>query len=181
MNKIKHITQTHIAVPPYCILPKKLKNNLSGRFIFTESSKYDLKSNDQYDWNKMCGIKIGLLSQEKDGTMIGWRYADNKFQIALYVHGGVKQKGFVGSGNAFVSETIIDIPINTECYFNIVINKDYAELIVQVPLPADSLRRFTTYTINIERKNGFTSGYLINSWFGGQRTANCSYLLRLNL
>lgn len=46
------------------------------RLIFTDESKYDLKSNDQLDWNKVIG-RGGLKyknGKRKDEQFLVWRY-----------------------------------------------------------------------------------------------------------
>ena len=81
---------THFAIP----------NNF-GYFItetvgtgtFTTNSAYDLKDDDQYDWNKFTGIAFTPLEPDRNSAMVGWRYNLNtqEFEIAPFYNADKKR------------------------------------------------------------------------------------------
>jgi hypothetical protein len=72
--------------------PYKLKigklSYIKSDYLFDLAAAYDLKSNDQLDWNKLTGISFYLLSSTKNSAMIGWRYntESNRFEFCAYCH-----------------------------------------------------------------------------------------------
>ncbi len=60
-----------------------------GKFVwrvkFTESCRYDLHGDDQYDTNKLCGIGY-LWHHHKDSARFGWRYIPTLQQIELLTY-----------------------------------------------------------------------------------------------
>lgn len=56
-------------------------------FSFIYESIYDLKDNDQLDWNKLCGVTMSLIPN-KQAAMIGWRYnvAEDLFEVLPYIN-----------------------------------------------------------------------------------------------
>lgn len=61
---------TNLGLPP-AIAP--LVRRVTGDATFTADSVYDLKSVDQYDWNKLTGIGFSIPANI-DSIQIGWRY-----------------------------------------------------------------------------------------------------------
>ena len=49
---------------------KILKNKIKYKILFDESSQYDLKSNDQYDINKLFGISYGFFFEKPIKSLI---------------------------------------------------------------------------------------------------------------
>lgn len=74
---------THFAIP-----------NNSGLFVkqtvgtgtFTTDSAYDLKDDDQFDWNKFTGITFTPLEPDRNSAMVGWRFnlRTQEFEIAPF-------------------------------------------------------------------------------------------------
>lgn len=58
------------------------KTSFTWNVKFTESCRYDLKSEDQYDTNKLCGIGY-LPGHHIDSARFGWRYWEVNGQIEL--------------------------------------------------------------------------------------------------
>lgn len=59
---------------------------VSGTGTFTPNSAYDLKDEDQFDWNKFTGIAFTPLEPDRNSVMVGWRYnlASQDFEIAPF-------------------------------------------------------------------------------------------------
>lgn len=79
--------------------PRRIRFTKNPRRItwtvkFDENCNYVLKnadgsiSNDQKDWNKLCGIFFALFNTRKDTAMMGWRYnvEDDIIELAPYYH-----------------------------------------------------------------------------------------------
>lgn len=74
---------THFAIPNnFGFFVKQV----SGTGTFTSDSVYDLKDEDQYDWNKFTGIAFTPLEPDRDSVMVGWRYnlTTQQFEIAPF-------------------------------------------------------------------------------------------------
>ena len=46
-----------------------------------DSMKYDHGINDQFDWNKLFGLKVNYFKPHKDSMMWAWRYNPNKDEL----------------------------------------------------------------------------------------------------
>ena len=59
---------------------------VTGTGTFTANTVYDLKDEDQYDWNKFTGIAFTPLEPDRDSAMVGWRYnlVSQEFEIAPF-------------------------------------------------------------------------------------------------
>ncbi len=74
---------THFAIPnSFGYFTKKV----SGTGTFTADTVYDLKDEDQYDWNKFTGIAFTPLEPDRNSVMVGWRYnlTSQEFEIAPF-------------------------------------------------------------------------------------------------
>ena len=74
---------THFAIPNsfgYFI------QKVEGTGTFTDDTVYDLKDEDQRDWNKFTGIAFTPLEPDRNSVMVGWRYnlASQEFEIAPF-------------------------------------------------------------------------------------------------
>jgi len=74
---------THFAIPnSFAYFTKKV----GGTGTFTADTVYDLKDEDQYDWNKFTGIAFTPLEPDRNSVMVGWRYnlISQEFEIAPF-------------------------------------------------------------------------------------------------
>ena len=62
---------THFAIPNRWALWVK---KVSGDATFIPDSAYDLKDEDQYDWNKLAGITFTPWRPERNASIVVWRY-----------------------------------------------------------------------------------------------------------
>lgn len=85
---------------------------------FTESCRYDLGNDDQFDTNKLIGIGY-LPGHHKDSARFGWRYWTERKEIELsaycYVNGRreIKHVCFCQIGKEYK----IHLAINKQTYF----------------------------------------------------------------
>ena len=54
--------------------PKRIKGDLTYRVRFNDSARYEHGDLDQYDWNKLFGVKKRFFSPMQNSIMKGWRY-----------------------------------------------------------------------------------------------------------
>ena len=74
---------THFAIPnSFGYFIKKV----GGTGTFTADTVYDLKDEDQKDWNKFTGIAFTPLEPDRNSVMVGWRYnlVSQEFEIAPF-------------------------------------------------------------------------------------------------
>ncbi len=157
MQKIIHKKNRHRS-SPYCLKVGKITER-SYRYYFDEAAKYDLKGEDQFDWNKLFGISFHIFTSHRNSVMIGWRYNIDRdhFEFNSYCHidGSVRR-----SSTLFVLETSgaidLKIRIEGESVFLTFSNPDrpsHGILTHRVDFPGKLNRR---------RRN-------IEAWFGGNK------------
>lgn len=62
---------------------------ITWKVKFTDDSKYVLPSEDQLDWNKLCGLTFSpMFNAKKNSILIGWHYdpVKDEFRITPYLH-----------------------------------------------------------------------------------------------
>jgi hypothetical protein len=139
----------------------------SGDATFTEKSTYDLKDDDQYDWNKLAGITFTPWRPDRNSGMVVWRY---NLQSQMFEVGPFFNVDF-----AYVFPTADEVitvpPEQTFSYFvdydGITVN--YGDRTVFKPTPKDLVPNFWTSA-------------RVTGWFGGNRVAprTISYYQHIN-
>lgn len=78
---------------PLQLIPACFKNIKSGLIFsltkeieFTDSCRYNLHSNDQYDWNKLFGVCAGIFGIHTNSGRFAWRYNNGMIEIAIYTY-----------------------------------------------------------------------------------------------
>lgn len=82
---------------PLQLIPACFRNMKIGKtfkfsktIVFTDSCKYDLKSLDQYDWNKLFGISTERI--HKDSWRFAWRNLNNNsVEVCAYCYDNGKR------------------------------------------------------------------------------------------
>lgn len=77
---------------PACFRNMKIGETFkfSKTVVFTDSCKYDLKSLDQYDWNKLFGISTERI--HKDSWRFAWRNLNNNsVEVCTYCYDNGKR------------------------------------------------------------------------------------------
>ncbi len=71
---------TNLGLPPLTV---PLVRRVTGTATFTADSTYDLKSVDQFDWNKLTGIGFSIPANI-NSIQVGWRYnlATGLFEVS---------------------------------------------------------------------------------------------------
>lgn len=129
---------------------------VSGDATFTADSVYDLKDEDQYDWNKLAGITFTPWRPERDASMVVWRYnlQDNTFEVGP----------FFDNNFAYVFPTEDEIiTVSADETFDYAVDYKgititYGERTVFKPYPEDL-------------KPNFWTSARVTGWFGGSEVA----------
>lgn len=102
---------------PACFKNMKsgLKFSLTKEIEFTDSCRYKLYSDDQYDWNKLFGVCAGIFGVHTNSGRFAWRYSNGMIEIAIYTY-------INGERDASPVKTV---PINKRIKFDIRRNFNY--------------------------------------------------------
>ncbi len=129
---------------------------VSGDATFTADSVYDLKDEDQYDWNKLAGITYTPWRPERNAAMVVWRY---NLQKDVYEVGPFFDDNFA---YVFPSEDqIITVPKDQTFDYSVDyqgITVTYGDRTVFKPYPEDL-------------KPNFWTSARVTGWFGGSEVA----------
>lgn len=159
MKILKILKNKHYSTP-FRIKIHLLKKNIKLKVCFDESAKYNLKSNDQYDINKLFGISYGF--HHRNSARFGWRWDldKEKIEILAYVYRNGKR----------VKEWESDIHIAyIDCFvfYEMEIQKNEKEYIFSLK------KEFSekSYKKSIKHKSKCFFGYELSPYFGGNRKA----------
>lgn len=85
---------------------------------FTDSCRYDLGNEDQFDTNKLVGIGY-LPGHHKDSARFGWRYDIDKGQIEIMAYCYVKGKRVIQSicFCEIGKEYVLQLKVLATCYY----------------------------------------------------------------
>ncbi len=139
----------------------------SGSASFTASSTYDLKDEDQYDWNKLAGITFTPWRPDRNSMMVVWRYnlKADVFEVGPFFN--------VDFGYVFPTpDEIITVPAGETFQFR----TDYDGITV-------TLGNQTVYKARPqELAPNFWTSARVTGWFGGNEVAprTVSYHLQLD-
>lgn len=161
MNSKKHIIYKGLHRP----FPFKIKglNRIEDyifkkTFRFTESCRYNMHTEDQYDWNKLYGVSFGIFGIHKNSARFVWRYdlATQKIEIGAYWY-------IDGYRNYY---TLCSVEINDTINFKMTFLHDSIVFTV-----LDDLMPTSKYVLymneDILEKNRYECGI----YFGGNRRA----------
>ena len=138
----------------------------SGEATFTADSAYDLKDEDQYDWNKLAGITFTPWRPDRNSSMVVWRY---NLQNGMYEIGPFFNVDF-----AYVfpnDDQIITVPADQMFSYTVDytgISGSYGDITVHKATP-------------VALKPNFWTSARVTGWFGGSEVAprTVSYYQRL--
>lgn len=155
---------THFAIPNSFGL---FIRQAAGTGTFTPDSVYDLKDDDQRDWNKFSGIAFTPLEPDRDAAMVGWRYnlTSQEFEIAPFYN--------VNKARILPNERteVISVPAGETFQFLV----DYTG----ITLTYGDTTVFKPYPPGLT-PNLWTAAR-VSGWFGGNEVAprTVSYYLKL--
>jgi len=138
----------------------------SGDATFTADSAYDLKDEDQYDWNKLAGITFTPWRPDRNSSMVVWRY---------HLQNGMYEVGpFFNVDFAYVfpnDDQVITVPADQMFSYTVDYNGisvTYGDITVHKATPVDL-------------KPNFWTSARVTGWFGGSEVAprTVSYYQRL--
>lgn len=130
--------------------------SIHHRVTFFSSCKYDLKSDDNQDVNKLFGI--GYFWNKKHSARFGWNYAfiPDRINIYAYCHiSGVVKWEYICSV-ALNDEYLFMLNINQKSYNFLVIDYDSGSAIVERTIAKGHTKKL---------------GYALGLYFGGNQTA----------
>jgi hypothetical protein len=128
----------------------------SGEATFTADSAYDLKDEDQYDWNKLAGITFTPWRPDRNSSMVVWRY---NLQNGMYEIGPFFDVDFAYVFPA--EDEIITVPADQTFTYSVDYNGisvSYGGQTVYKSTPADLTPNFWTSA-------------RVTGWFGGSEVA----------
>ncbi len=141
------------------LILKPFVRRVRGTCTFTEPF-YDLEDVDQADWNKLIGISFNPLKPDQHAIMIAWRYntITNKVEVGPYfnVNSSRETPERIKSGLLEIHPTIpikFELDYNKIKFWNVITGQ---YIIHQVPTSL---------------KTRFWTSFLVQPWFGGNRTA----------
>ena len=151
-----HYSFTHAGFP--MIFNKTNSKELVWQVNFYDA-KYNLGNDDQFDWNKLCGIKWDYFSPRENALMIGWRYniEGNCFDLCLYVHKD-------GSFNP-PSKPLLSVKKAASCA--LLLSEESNSIMLELTDLETGEQAFEKIEWYL-----FDSAWHVNSWFGGNRTPN---------
>ncbi len=128
----------------------------SGDATFIADSAYDLKDEDQYDWNKLAGITFTPWRPDRNSSMVVWRYnlQNGTFEVGPFFN--------VDFRYVFpTKDEIITVPVDQT--FSYVVDYDgisvsYGDRTVHKATPQDLTPNFWTSA-------------RVTGWFGGNEVA----------
>ena len=141
---------------PLQLIPACFKNMKSGLIFsltkeieFTDSCRYNLRSDDQHDWNKLFGLCRRI---HKDSGRFAWRYnaRTGMIEIAIYTY-------INGERDASLVKTI---PINKRFKFGICRHFNYLSYYINDQLVGESWIGADSHTL-----------WGCGLYFGGNRRA----------
>ena len=155
---------THFAIPnSFGYFTKRV----SGTGTFTTDTVYDLKDEDQYDWNKFTGIAFTPLEPDRNSVMVGWRYnlASKEFEIAPFYN--VDKKRILPDEQT----EVISVPAGETFDYTV----DYTG--VRISYGGQTV--YKPYPEGL-KPNVWTASR-VSGWFGGNETAprTISYYLKI--
>ena len=160
---------THFAIPNSFGL---FIRQAAGTGTFTPDSVYDLKDDDQRDWNKFSGIAFTPLEPDRDAAMVGWRYnlTSQEFEIAPFYN--VNKARILPNENPLSpGYEVISVPAGETFQFLV----DYTG----ITLTYGDTTVFKPYPIGLT-PNVWTAAR-VSGWFGGNEVAprTVSYYVKL--
>ena len=149
----------HFSLPPLFSIKRGKVYHKRIEFIDYE---YDLGTNDQYDWNKLAGLKEGL-NTHKISMMLAWRWLNGKLEIMPYQHDEYLYSD--NPLNRFFHRDFLKT-INLEIPVDLYIENGNGKWIMMVCQGDDLLINKT-----FKKSLGSKSCFYIEHWFGGNRKA----------
>lgn len=80
----------HYSIPPKLCF--SFKENFKWLVQWNDSCKYDLQSVDQWDINKLCGLRMNLFSNHINSFRFGWLYNTKTSLIDIYAYYYINKK-----------------------------------------------------------------------------------------
>lgn len=160
--KYKILKNTHFSLPPVFRTGK----NFTWSYEISIEDIYNLGTIDQYDWNKLIGIKQEYFKPKENSVMVGWRYnvETNKNEVCFYSH---------TNGNREFTEPVFSIDLKDKFIVTFVVEGNY----VGCYITYGNLTASKVFKYEANKR-----WYLISSWFGGNcKAPNTIYINKTKL
>jgi hypothetical protein len=130
------------------------KDTFRWQVLFTPSCRYDLKSIDQLDINKLVGVGY-LPTHHRESARFGWRYNNktDRVEVFTYCYVGWKRVSSLIQECVIGRDYVFTLIINPQCYHFFVIEGD---LFNDIIVPKAHNRKFQ---------------YRLGTYFGGNEPA----------
>lgn len=151
----------HNSIPP--IFRTSSSECFMWEYQFTLDSTYDLKSEDQKDWNKLIGLKTNYFKPMENSVMVGFRYnvEEKVYELNLYTHENNLRE---------MSDPVLKVLPGEK--FTVGFNRSSIGTVGVVIRVGD--RVYITFH-PLPHKRVF----LINTWFGGNNPSPVNFLLSI--
>lgn len=133
---------------------------VAWRVRFAANCDYDLKDNDQKDWNKLCGLFYNLFNTRDNTVMVGWRWNKDRARMELCAYYHV-------DGSRDFTKPLLDVALEEDLQVEIQIDYTKKEYTVVLLRSSDGQRVENTMAFTHNRGTCWE----INTYFGGNRVA----------
>ena len=140
-------------------LVHKQHDELSYKWRFDDSARYDLGDNDQLDWNKLTGLSYSLLNSHYNSAMVGWRYRLDEKTIELNAYYHISKL-------RVYTLPLMEINVYDTFYTEIIPNTADSTIIVRVSTATSTAEHSLKYNISLAQDSRE-----IWPWFGGNEKA----------
>ena len=153
-------TNIPFSLPPYI---ERVKDKLEYKITFNESCIYDHGDIDQWDWNKLIGVKKNFFSPRKNSFMVGWRWNKEKDRLELtnYSH-DVNGKAFYNDrGIFYISREELKDPI--------IVKLDLIKQMLKLTIKSKHFAYGAEFREQLFKNSVGIIGWVIRDWFGGTK------------
>ncbi len=181
MTKYTILKDMQMSFPKHIrsIVPYVNKSRYKWTIKFTEESTYDLRNSqfpeDQFDWNKTCGVTWSFLDNKMNTLMIAhrWNIEKEVMEISPYIHNRGSKEWVGGGGSYYYSADsnlpglpfgiVKEMPLNKEFVIEVILNNDKTILI--------KINGGLWYWYNRKMTGAGLLSKCIGPYFGGSSTA----------
>jgi len=135
---------------------------LDGEVLFHDNAAYIINDEDQWDWNKLCGISLGFNGIHKNSFRFGWRYnpQSEKIELSSYL--------YTNSNRQF--KKVDEIMLNELARLSVIISSNNNDITINMFIN-DSLCDNQVYKITSANDRDYIMAYQSGLYFGGNKPA----------
>lgn len=135
---------------------------LEAEVLFHDNAAYTIEGEDQWDWNKLCGIMLGINGIHNNSFRFGWRYnpQSEKIELSSYIYENANRH----------FKKVDEISLNELARLTVVLSSESNELTINMFIN-DSLSDSYAYRITSLNGREYIMAYQSGLYFGGNRPA----------